>query len=341
MATFSSPDGLDRCKQCFAKDYKRNMFSHPTWIDKSNNIHYELPEVLQDLREGEKLLIQQVSPYVPVQHMQKGSYGCKGHVCSFPQDITTLCTVLPRIPTDVNLVNVVKSFLDNEQNPQKLTFRIRRDKVLTALRWLVEYNPEYRNITVKVSNLDWMTEQEQDLPCLSTFDDSDPARMKNLNDEHYVNVHDNPDPPFAAGQTYGYVTTPHGRNHPQAKDRKITEVLENAHDLHCSDTTIDFPYVSETPINEYDMTQKLFCQAFPWLFPGGTGDVNDCSDVKETVEEWMKRLLYFEDGRFCRDKIWSFFALNYSMRKKNSTSGAYFVDGFFDDGPKTLEELKQ
>ena len=285
------------------------MFSHPTWIDDSQKVRRDLPPALQELREGEKLLIQQVSPYVPVQHMQKGSYGCKGHVCSFPQDITSICTILPRLPTDVNLVNVVKSFLDSEKNPQKLTFRIRKDKVLAALHWLVRYNTEYKNVTIKESNLGWMTQEEQDLPCCRDTGGGNDTMENESNDANYVNIHDDPNPTSTGNQTYGYITTPNSRNNPQEKDKAITEVLQQAHDQYSSGTTIDFPYVSENPINEYDMTQKLFCLAFPWLFPGGVGDVNDCCEVKETVEEWMKRLLCFEDGRFCRDKIWFFLPL--------------------------------
>ena len=82
---------------------------------------------------------------------------------------------------------------------------------------------------------------------------------------------------------------------------------------------MSFPYVSTTPVNEFDTTSKLFCIAFPWLFPGGYGDINDYSEIKETPDEWMKRLLYYQDGRFAEDKMWSFFALNYTVRKKMLT----------------------
>jgi hypothetical protein len=38
----------------------------PIWIDDNHNIHYELPHGLIILTEGEKLLIQQVSAYIPL-----------------------------------------------------------------------------------------------------------------------------------------------------------------------------------------------------------------------------------------------------------------------------------
>lgn len=51
-------------------------------------------------------------------------------------------------------------------------------------------------------------------------------------------------------------------------------------------------------------------------------------------------MLYYEDGRFARDKIFTFFATNYIMRKRNSSSGNWFVDKFQNDCPVTLEDLQ-
>ena len=35
-----------------------------------------------------------------------------------------------------------------------------------------------------------------------------------------------------------------------------------------------------------------------------------------------------------------FFALDFASRGKNQISGAFFVDGFFKEGPKSLEQLQ-
>jgi hypothetical protein len=47
-----------------------------------------------------------------------------------------------------------------------------------------------------------------------------------------------------------------------------------------------------------------------------------------------------EDGRFAKDKMLGFCFLNHATQKKNQTSGGCFVDGFFKEGPKNLEDLK-
>ena len=109
MKTREDMGGQTLCSVCHQNGYNRSMFAHPTWFDCNKEEHLEVPDPLLDLREGEKLLIQQISPYVPLMHLQKGSFGCKGHVCSFPQDLQSVCTVLPRLPSDVTVVNVVKT----------------------------------------------------------------------------------------------------------------------------------------------------------------------------------------------------------------------------------------
>ena len=51
-------------------------------------------------------------------------------------------------------------------------------------------------------------------------------------------------------------------------------------------------------------------------------------------------MLYYKDGRFAADKIFSFFALNYITRKRNNSSGKWFVEKFQEDCATTLDELK-
>ena len=93
------------CTKCQASQTKDNEMNRylPIWIDKTGEVHFELPEELKCLQEGEKLLIQQVSVYVPLLHLKDGQIGSRGHVCSFVQDISNICTVLPRLPEDVNM----------------------------------------------------------------------------------------------------------------------------------------------------------------------------------------------------------------------------------------------
>jgi hypothetical protein len=60
-----------------------------------------------------------------------------------------------------------------------------------------------------------------------------------------------------------------------------------------------------------------------------------------SAAEWAQRMVLYKDGRFAKDKMWGFFALNYVERRKNQSSGGFFVNSWFKEGEKTLEELKK
>src|SRR5687768_966563 len=104
---------------------------------------------------------------------------------------------------------------------------------------------------------------------------------------------------------------------PKEKDVEVIETINKKLDIHNkkNHATIQFPYASPTPINEYDQENSLFTQAFPWLFPGGYGDFGQFRDKKLTVSDWTRNMLYYKDGRFAKDRIWCFFALDFATRK--------------------------
>ena len=60
------------CKTLSIDDITEQQAALPVWWDENNDVHYELPEVLRDLREEKKLLIQKINIYVPVKHLFKG-----------------------------------------------------------------------------------------------------------------------------------------------------------------------------------------------------------------------------------------------------------------------------
>ena len=144
------------CTTCQASHAtKESMIKDlPIWYDETGAVQFLLPEELKCLREGEKLLIQQVAAYVPLLHLKDGQIGSRGHVCSFVQDISSVCTVLPRLPDDVHFVKVVKQYLQEGGTISNKMFVIRKNVVLDALKWLKKFNVEYKNIQIEESNLD-------------------------------------------------------------------------------------------------------------------------------------------------------------------------------------------
>lgn len=125
-------------------------------------------------------------------------------------------------------------------------------------------------------------------------------------------------------------------------DQVINSELQNAirdSDMQ-PDVTMPWPVIKDIPVSEYGDVH-IFARAFPWLFPGGFGDIRDFPNSERVIPEWGKRLLYYENGRFEKDKLFCFLALNYIIRHRNGTAGKFFIEKFNRDSPESLEELKQ
>jgi len=121
-----------------------------------------LPSELQHLTLAEKLLIQRVSPLVPVVHIKNGILGTRGHVVSFFQDMSGIFTELPRLPTDITMIKVVRTGVTADGENVQNVFTVNRSRILNALKWLKQHNPLYKDIIINESNLNWMTKSQSD-----------------------------------------------------------------------------------------------------------------------------------------------------------------------------------
>ena len=152
------------CSRCNSQKNKP-MFSHenkalPTWT-KNEKVMYELPQELSHLTIAEKLLIQRVSPLVPVIHIKNGILGVRGHIVSFFQDISGIAKALPRLPSEVSMVKVIRDGKTRCGNQIKKAFTVDRRRVVTALLWLKKHNILYKDIDIDESRLSWMKNQKQ------------------------------------------------------------------------------------------------------------------------------------------------------------------------------------
>jgi len=121
------------CSTCNTMKEELHSFL-PTWTDEEGHVHYTVPEVLSGLTIAEKMLIQQVSPFIPLQHIRHGIFGLSGHVCCFEQDVNGFVQSLPRKPDDVSVIKIIKTIKaeiggDAETNK---AFLVRKNAVLEA-----------------------------------------------------------------------------------------------------------------------------------------------------------------------------------------------------------------
>ncbi len=74
----------------------------------------------------------------------------------------------------------------------------------------------------------------------------------------------------------------------------IPKLKESIHkDSICKTKPIsNWPTREIKPISEYSDT-KIFCLAFPWLFPGGIRDIKESRVRNVDIGEWAQNLLFY------------------------------------------------
>ena len=331
------------CKKHKDPHYFLNNDGLPVWYkngDKTNPPQYHVPLELCNLTLAEKMLIQRVSPFVPLHHLKHGIMGLKGHVCAFEQDIKSMASVLPRSNQDVDILRieqVVRAEIGSDVF-QKKSFKVSRSRVITALYWLKTHNPEFMDIEIDEARLDWIGENDAGYLDVKTIIVEDQTtENETLNADQGPNMTAEEETENVMRST-GYID--HGGYAKlSADDSDINESLQSVVGASSNKKGINvsWPAISEQAVNEYSDT-KIFARAFPWLFPGGLGDP---IDYPQSIGDWGAQMLFYQDARFIVDKIFCFFALNYIIRHRNATSGRFFIDKFQKECPETLAGLKE
>ena len=106
----------------------------------------KVPPRLQGLTQTEEMLIARALPIMRVHIKPGGQRGYSGHCINLPQDIKELASSLPRYPKDIALI-VMK--VKGRNNTFK-DLKVRKEKVQNALKWLVENNPHYAGVDIKM-----------------------------------------------------------------------------------------------------------------------------------------------------------------------------------------------
>ena len=342
----------DHChKDKKAKRSEKDLLTNnylPIWM-KDEKIQYDVPPDLKGLTLGEKLLIQKYSTLLPLVHVYKGRVGNYGNSVSFNKDTNSICRELPRKKAEI--VVVIKQYYNSKENTyQSQNFRIRKTKVLNALKWLRQYHKGYSDITINESNLDWMGDasvsylnpstvksmQLMTLPDTGTVkSDNESVSMRQTD----VDIKD--DIIYHNGVTTHKLPT----DKPEHDEELLHEIKDTAKEQKSLQhlQTMDFPHISDEPIDEFK-TMLLMANCYPWLFPGGFGDRSNVVTSKgknNDIQRWAELLMRWYDGRFMRDDMFSFHLLNYLQRHSNNSNGLMFVKRFIEDDSISVEDIKE
>jgi len=129
---------------------------------------------------------------------------------------------------------------------------------------------------------------------------------------------------------------------PTIPNRNI-EIQEIRHYLqsynHHSATTIQWPPISLSPINEYN-TEGLLSMAFPTLFPTGAALPNQPRIKTVQLHEYALHLLHYHDNRFGKHPRFRYYIYNLMMRHRSQATTSFFVKKNIGDGfPTSIQEL--
>ena len=283
---------------------------------------------------------------VPCTHLYKGKIGLKGHTVMFNKHIEDICNELPR--KKVNMICLIKEYTTtttNELRHQK--FLIRRDKVLNALYWLKQHHPGYTNIRIAEENLDWMGKSSEkylnrdSISFLKTVTQEINSNNKECANSTSVSTQQTCDSVSKPMEIFGI--SPTSPSEKRTEDINIKKKLEQTmKSVGAQVSPLMFPKIDEEPINEF-CTNRMFANAYPWLFPGGLGDITNTNKKgKEAYAfEWAERLLRWPDGRFMSDELFSFHLPNFLTRHVNNNSGFFFVSNYIEEKNISIEEVQE
>jgi len=206
-------------------------------------------------------------------------------------------------------VKTIKTEIGSKTSETKKAFCVRKSAVEKALRWLKQNNPLYQDIDINMSNLDWIEGPTGSL-IDNTIEVEDEIHTQEDNNATNADMGPAPRQAFEHEREsenvkyYGYLDQ--GETPILSEDdSKINDSIQEAVSKSPNKVqiSIDYPAISHEPVSEFG-DKKIFAMAFPWLFPGGFGDIKDFTGSMTT---WGRNMLHYEDGRFATDKMFSFF----------------------------------
>jgi hypothetical protein len=113
-----------------------------------------VPAELSHLSLVEQQLISRISPLMYIHMLKHGGIAANGHCVTFPQNINEPCQILPKLPTDIQIICVRKT----GNNAIHKDFKVRRFAVQSALNWLKSNNVAYSDITISQDRLNLLPE---------------------------------------------------------------------------------------------------------------------------------------------------------------------------------------
>ena len=293
-----------------------------------------VPEELKGLTQIEEILIARALPIMRIYIKPGGQRGFSGHCINLPQNVKELATSLPRYPKDLAIIIVKVKGREN-------TFRdviVRKEKVSSALLWLINNNPHYYDLTINKHALNNLPENGIPADLMSVETESD---IVSDNDGPVASgpPSDNPSEDAVYNDSAEMSSfLPVGERQQQEIEAVRNQLAENE--------PMSWLSVANEPLNEYQVS-NLATMAFPTLFPDGKGDPTNQSILRDIpLQERIKHLLKFAECiddkwvyRFASHPRFLYWAFNMIQRKRILQQSEIFLKQNPGEAHLTIDEL--
>ncbi len=327
----SKPRSPYVCSRC-----SRDKKSPKKFSCENSMIPSPIPHELQNLTQIEEMLIARALPIMRVYIKPGGQRGYSGHCINLPQNVTELATSLPRYPKDLAVIIVKVKGRDN-------TFKdvtVRKQKVHSALVWLINNNPHYSEITINEDALNSLPENGVAPDLMTVETDNDIVSDDNCSADVGPPT-DNPSEDIVYNDSTEMSSfLPVGEQQQQEIEAVKNQLSQNE--------PMQWPSVENEPLNEYQVSH-LATMAFPTLFPDGKGDPTNQGLLRDVpLQERVKHLLKFAeliDGkwvyRFANHPRFSYWAFNMIQRKRILQQSGIFLKQNPGEAHLTIDELRE
>ena len=308
-----------KCKRCAGERLKNGM---PHTFSAENDMYPGLPPTsLSILNSVEVSAISLICPQMTVYKLKGGASGLKGHSLAFYQNVQGFVDKLPRRPEDLPII-VLKA------PNQNVELKANRFKILNALEFLKQNNPEYKDISIDEDALGCYPPDShtpvQNIP----FDDTESMQAlpqettENLDD--YTGVADDRD----LVETAAPFELP---TRPAAEQIRQAILGENTTPAH-----LNWP---ERTGAASEWEYGYFSKSFPHLFPYGQGDFTKPRIGKNPgFLDYIQHLTRLPGTHFAEDPRFLLHVISMYRRHKALTLGNVFASNVFKD--MTMAELK-
>lgn len=299
----------------------------------NNMIPSPVPKELYGLTQIEEMLIARVFPVISVYTKPGGQRAYKGHCINFPQNIQQLADTLPRYPKQLPIIIVT---VNGKTNTSK-DLTVRREKVSSALHWLIKHNPVYKDVKIDYNCLAALPLKGIPNDLTNINCDADSAIDTHLDEDRGpLDIDEIP----CNEETELSSTLLNPVELKQQKELIMDEVLQTQR--------IQWPERDTKAINEFK-TELLATMAFPTLFPDGKGDpTNSATKRNVTLGEKVKHLIRFGERindkweyRFASHPRFAYWAFNMLQRHRLLAQGSVYLKQNPGDSHLSVQQLKQ